>query len=66
MERWGVPAAPVVTAEFRGAAEFQAKALFGEPYPLVVTAHPVVHLDREGIRALAQDSIEAIVARLTA
>lgn len=65
-ERRGVPAAPVATEEFRLAAEFQAKALFAEPYPIVWTPHPVAQLDRESIRALAAGAVEAIRARLVA
>jgi len=56
----------VVTEAFLRAAEFQAKALFGEPYPFVVTPHPVVQLDREGIRRLAEGALDAIVGRLVA
>ncbi len=66
LERRGIPAVPVVTEAFLRAAEFQAKALFGEPYPFVVTPHPVVQLDREGIRRLAEGALDAIVGRLVA
>jgi hypothetical protein len=65
-ERWGVPAVPVVTSDFLGAGEFQAKALFAEPYPIIATPHPVAHMDKEELEKLARDAIEAIAGRLMA
>jgi hypothetical protein len=63
-ERWGVPAAPVVTREFLQAGEFQAKALFGGDYPIVFTPHPVAHMEKEEFSRLAQDALEGIAGRL--
>lgn len=65
-ERWGVPAAPVVTSDFLGAGEFQAKALFADPYPIIATPHPVAHMEKEELEKLARDAIEAIAGRLMA
>lgn len=59
-----MPAAPVVTGEFLQAGEFQAKALFSEPYPIVSTVHPVAHMERAELDQLALDAIEAIAGRL--
>lgn len=61
-----MPAAPVVTGEFLQAGEFQAKALFSEPYPIVSTVHPVAHMERAEIDRLALDVLDAIAGRLTA
>jgi len=65
-ERRGVPAVPVVSEAFLHAGGFQARALFAEDYPLVWTPHPVVQLDRAGIRELAEATAGAIAARLVA
>lgn len=65
-ERWGVPAAPVVTRDFLGAGGFQAKALFGEDYPIVATPHPVAHMEKAELEELARGAIEEIAARLIA
>ncbi|MEE9256968.1 MAG: hypothetical protein V3V56_07345 [bacterium] len=55
-----------MTRAFLQAGEFQAKALFGEPYPLVVTAHPVAHMEKSELEGLASGAVEAIAARLMA
>ncbi len=55
-----------MTRDFLGAGEFQAKALFGEDYPIVATAHPVAHMDKAELEELARDAIEEIAARLIA
>ncbi|MFC1491075.1 hypothetical protein ACFLQ0_00595 [Nitrospinota bacterium] len=61
-----MPAVPVVTRDFLQAGEFQAKALFAEPYPIVATAHPVAHMEKDELEQLAQETIEEIAFRLVA
>jgi hypothetical protein len=55
-----------VTGEFLQAGEFQAKALFSEPYPIVSTVHPVAQMERAELDQLALDALDAIAGRLSA
>jgi hypothetical protein len=66
LERRGVATAAVGTEPFVDEALEQARVLGMPSYRMVLVRHPVQLLTAEGIAALADAALPAIVARLTA
>jgi hypothetical protein len=64
LEARGIPSVYVASTEFVEAGEAQARALGFTPAAVFV-AHPIQDRTDDEIRALAEDAVDAIVARLT-
>jgi hypothetical protein len=64
LEARGVPALFVATVEFEDGARAQARALGADPAAVYVP-HPIQDRTDAEMIAIAEDSIEAIVAALT-
>ena len=64
-EDHGIPTATIISAEFVRAAGAQARALGADDYETVMVQHPIQPLTRDEVRDLADEAVEAIVARLT-
>jgi hypothetical protein len=64
-ENLGIPAVPVVTAEFRTAARAQAAALNRPDFEAVFVKHPIQDQTKQEIEDRADAAVEQIVARLT-
>jgi len=64
LERRGVPGVMVASEPFAGAAIAQARAL-GLEVARVMTPHPIQDRTDEEMQAIADSTIEAIVAALT-
>jgi len=64
-EKRGIPAVPVATEEFRGAARVQASRLGRPDLEAVLVAHPIQDQTRAEIQARADRVVQALVARLT-
>jgi len=65
LERRDIPGVFVASTEFGDAADAQAKALGFEP-AYVLVAHPIQDRTDEEMRALADGSIDQILAAITA
>ena len=63
LERQGIPAVMVATTAFADGVEAQARA-YGFTQSAVFVTHPVQDRTDEELHAMAEDSIEAIVAQL--
>lgn len=64
LEAAGVPTAAIGTEPFVDEALEMAKTLGLAAYRMVLVAHPVQLLDRDGVRALADTAYPEIRARL--
>jgi hypothetical protein len=64
LEELGIPTANVSTIEFKGAANAQCKALGLPQYEPVWVPHPVQPKLPEEVRALADNVVEQVVAKL--
>lgn len=65
LEGFGIPAVPVATHEFMGAARAQAAALGRPEFDAVYVRHPIQDQTKDEIEAKADEVAEEIVARLT-
>jgi hypothetical protein len=65
LERRDIPGVFVASTEFGDAADAQAEALGFEP-AYVLVAHPIQDRTDEEMRALADSSIDQILAAITA
>ena len=65
MEARGIPGVGVATTEFVDAWRTQSEALGYEP-EMIFIPHPIQDRTDAEIRALADDAVDAILARLTA
>ncbi|REJ84174.1 MAG: hypothetical protein DWQ36_17275 [Acidobacteria bacterium] len=63
LEELGLPAVFVASSEFREAALAQARSL-GSPDRSVLVAHPIQDRTDDEVAALAETSVEQILARL--
>ncbi len=63
LETRGIPAVYVATTEFLDGARTQAAALGADPVGVFV-AHPIQDRTDEEMRALAEQTLEAIIAGL--
>ncbi len=63
-EEQGVPTANVATTEFLDAAHAQCAALGMPQYEPVLVPHPIQPKTQEEVRALADQVIDQIVAKL--
>lgn len=66
LEKMGIPTAAVATDAFLDEAIEQARLLAMPGYAMVWLRHPVAIVDEDGIRRLARQVAEQIVARLIA
>jgi hypothetical protein len=64
LESRGVPAVVVASSEFADAAAAQGRSLGTEPATVFVK-HPIQDRTEQELQALADDAVEAILARLT-
>ena len=64
LEGRGVPAVYVATTEFRQATEAQSVAVGFEP-AVIYVQHPVQDRTPDEVKALARDSLDAILAKIT-
>ena len=65
LEARGIPGVGVATTEFVDAWKTQSEALGYEP-EMIFIPHPIQDRTDAEIRALADDAVDAILARLTA
>jgi hypothetical protein len=65
LERRGIPTAVVGTEPFVDEALEQARVLGRPDFRIVTVAHPVQLLTPEGLDALADGTVDAVLARLT-
>ena len=61
----GIPGVSVVTEAFRDAVDAQAQALGFEP-AIVYVPHPIQNRTADELKKIADDSIEPLLALLTA
>jgi hypothetical protein len=65
LERRGLPAAALITDEFRPTALKMLENQGAEWYPFVEVEHPINILSDEELRAMAEAAVEEIVRLLT-
>ncbi|MCR2808406.1 MULTISPECIES: UGSC family (seleno)protein [unclassified Microbacterium] len=65
-ERFGLPAVPIVTEQFRSGAEMVASIQGADDFPIAYVEHPIATLDDDGLRERAQRAVDQVVAILTA
>jgi len=65
VEKAGIPAAVICTDRFKVTGEAMAKMWGAPEFPILYTAHPVGGLDRDKIRAKAEELIDQVIAVLT-
>jgi hypothetical protein len=63
-EEQGVPTANVTTTEFIGAAHAQCSALGMPQYEPILVQHPIQPKTQDEVRALADQVIDQIIAKL--
>lgn len=59
-ERLGVPAVAVMTERFVSAAELMSRVLGMEGYQFAVIAHPISSASDDGLRAMADLTIQQV------
>jgi alkanesulfonate monooxygenase SsuD/methylene tetrahydromethanopterin reductase-like flavin-dependent oxidoreductase (luciferase family) len=65
LERFGIPAVPVATHEFMGAARAQAAALGRPDFDAVYVRHPIQDQTKAEVERKADEVVNEIVTRLT-
>jgi hypothetical protein len=65
LEGLGIPTAAVGTVPFRAEAQEQARALGMPAYRMIEVPHPIQPIPVASVIALADASLDEIVARLT-
>ena len=64
-EKQGVPSATICTDRFVQTAAAMAKLWGADDYPTIFTQHPIGNLDRETLRARAEELAPIIIRTLT-
>lgn len=65
VEKAGLPAATILTDNFRRTGDAMSRLWNAADYPVIYTPHPISQLSPEETRARAQEIVPAIVQVLT-